>query len=153
MPSLFSESRGGSSIIMGERGGVGSVWAEDHTSNWRYFSGCHRINAGILTLKPAANSSSFGDIFSTKAVLTIPMLRLLLSKAQGRKALLKTIETLSCWYSLDSFLRAPGARVSVFFSCSFCIILCWPKWPPVSGFRKYLEKYWLNSLYQLYQLL
>ena len=42
----------------------------------------------------------------------------------------KTIETLSCWYSLESSRRVlsfeyPFARVSVIFLV-FCIILYWP---------------------------
>ena len=51
--------------------------------------------------------------------LTLPMLRLLSSKAQGRKSL-KTIWTLSSWYSLETSHRVlsdeyPFARVSVIF--------------------------------------
>ena len=61
-------------------------------------------------------------------ILTLPMLRLLSSKAQGC-SLLKTIQTLSCWYSLDSSRwvlsdECPCARVSVIFQCffaSFCV--------------------------------
>ena len=46
------------------------------------------------------------------------MLRLLSPKAQGCIGFEKTIQTLSCWYSLDSYRRAlsdeyPFAKVSV----------------------------------------
>ena len=59
---------------------------------------------------------------------TLPMLRLLSSKVQECKDILKNISTLSCWYSLDSSHRVlsdeyPYARVSVIFQvfASFCI--------------------------------
>ena len=49
---------------------------------------------------------------------------------------LKTLKTMSCWYSLDSIHwvlsdEYPLARVSVIFQ-GFCIILHWPNQPPAA---------------------
>ena len=54
----------------------------------------------------------------------------------GTQKSLKTILTLSYWYSLDSPHRVlsneyPYARVSVIFP-DFCIIMYWPTWPPAA---------------------
>ena len=63
-------------------------------------------------------------------ILTFPTLSLLSSKEQGCKDFLKTVLTLSCWYSLDSSRCVLSdeylcAKVSVNFKV-FCIILYWP---------------------------
>ena len=62
------------------------------------------------------------------ATVALPMLSLLLSKAQGHKTFLKTILTLSCWYLLDSSHHVlsdeyPCAKVPIIFQifASFCI--------------------------------
>ena len=68
---------------------------------------CQLNNATVFSdcsnVQPSVGYKHYEIVSTLNPFLTFPMLRLLLSKAQGRKDLfLKTIHTLSCWYSLDS---------------------------------------------------
>ena len=66
---------------------------------------------------------------TASSLLAFSIIRLLLSKAQGRKKSLKTILTRSCWYSLDSSRWALSdeylcARVSVIMQVFSIILYC-----------------------------
>ena len=98
----------------------------------------HSILAGVGPLSWETSQPAAGQRPSTlyplwrkpePAPWTLPMLRLLSSTAQGCKRFLKTFQTLSCWYSLDSshqvlWYEYECATVSVIFwrfLASFCI--------------------------------
>ena len=84
--------------------------------------------------------------FPSSTYLTLPIIRVLSSKAQGCKIFLITIQTLLCWYSLESSHwvlsdEYPCARVSVILQVYFASFLCLAKLATSSiGVNKILER-------------
>ena len=80
----------------------------------------------LLVYHCSFGAAHFSEIF-LKNVLTLPMLRLLLFKAQGSKEPSKHCHVVIHWIALTEHSRMieyPCARVSVIFTV-FCIILYW----------------------------
>ena len=121
-------------------------------------------------------NSSFSVQDISPSSLTLPMLRLLSSKSIRMKRFLKTIQTLSCWYSLESSPWAfsdecPCARVPLIFRffasfqawnhyrhLSYSLFnkfmtvgaktAWWFWWYNLSNKKYYLENIWMRIVHQ-----